>query len=141
MLKDINPTPAIGSGPGNFIVVGNQLFFTASDANGTELWKTDGTTLGTVMVKDINTNPSTGYNPGSLIAFNNELYFSANDGVSGIELWKSDGTPSGTILLKDIAVGTSTSSSSPAQLTVSGNTLYFKAWGRSSKRYCFFLEN
>src|SRR3954453_17872270 len=34
-------------------VVGDTLFFAASTADGTELWKTDGTEAGTVMVKDI----------------------------------------------------------------------------------------
>ena len=34
-------------------VFNNELFFAATDGNGTELWKTDGTESGTVMVKDI----------------------------------------------------------------------------------------
>ena len=34
--------------------VGSEIFFTASDpANGEELWKSDGTEAGTVLVKDI----------------------------------------------------------------------------------------
>ena len=43
--------------------VGNQLFFEAYDGvHGVELWKTDGTTTGTVMVKDINPGAA-GSNP------------------------------------------------------------------------------
>ena len=35
--------------------VGDTLFFTADDGvNGNELWKSDGTEAGTVLVKDIN---------------------------------------------------------------------------------------
>ena len=34
--------------------MGGKLFFTANDGkNGRELWKTDGTKAGTVLVKDI----------------------------------------------------------------------------------------
>src|SRR2546423_522446 len=41
--------------PSHQTVVGNTLFFTADDGYfGEELWKTDGTLAGTVMVKDIN---------------------------------------------------------------------------------------
>ena len=53
MVKDIRS----GSGdsyPYDLAVVGNTLYFAANDGtNGTELWKSDGTASGTVMVKDI----------------------------------------------------------------------------------------
>src|SRR5262249_41796597 len=41
------------SSPINLINVNGTLFFTASDINGEELWKSDGTEAGTVLVKDI----------------------------------------------------------------------------------------
>ena len=70
-------------------VVGETLLFNASDGvSGAELWKTDGTEAGTVLVKDIN--------PGSLESFpvalgvvGETLFFRASDGVSGAELWKT----------------------------------------------------
>src|SRR5262249_32749884 len=45
-----------GSIPENLVGLGSALFFTA-DAGGVgrELWKSDGTPTGTVLVKDINT--------------------------------------------------------------------------------------
>ena len=44
-----------GSNPQYLTNVGGTLFFTANDGiNGTELWKSDGTAAGTVLVKDIN---------------------------------------------------------------------------------------
>jgi len=53
MVKDINS----GSGssyPNYLTAVGNTLYFKANDGtNGEELWKSDGTASGTVMVKDI----------------------------------------------------------------------------------------
>src|SRR5262245_46858856 len=39
--------------------VGYALFAANNGSNGTELWRTDGTLAGTVLVKDINTTSST----------------------------------------------------------------------------------
>jgi ELWxxDGT repeat protein len=88
------------------------------------LWKSDGTTSGTVMVKDINSGSGSSY-PNYLTAVGNTLYFKATDGTYGEELWKSDGTASGTVMVKDIRSGSG--SSSPSYLTAVGNTLYFQA--------------
>ena len=87
--------------------VGNTLFFQAYDGvNGGELWKSDGTAAGTVLVKDIRPGLSTSY-PGNLTAVGNTLFFTADDGVNGTELWKSDGTTAGTVLVADISFGDS----------------------------------
>ena len=70
--------------------VGNTLYFVADDGtNGVELWKSDGTSSGTVMVKDIYSGSSSS-SPYELAAVGNTLYFGANDG-NGDELWKCDG--------------------------------------------------
>ena len=54
MVKDINP--GLGdSGPSDLTNVNGTLYFQADDGvHGFELWKSDGTAAGTVMVKDIN---------------------------------------------------------------------------------------
>ncbi len=54
-VLDINTDPnSFSSYPSSFTTVGPTLYFTAStDATGVELWKSDGTTAGTVLVKDI----------------------------------------------------------------------------------------
>ena len=65
-----------------------------------ELWKSDGTANGTVVVKDINIFGGDS-DPSYLTSVGNTLYFSADDDVSEIELWKSDGTTNGTVLAAD----------------------------------------
>src|SRR5688500_18529549 len=72
-----------------------------------ELWKTDGSSSGTVMVKDINPGAADGIGEGIPAAFNDKLYFSAITPGMGAEAWMSDGTEAGTVLLKDLMPGPS----------------------------------
>ncbi len=103
--------------------VGGLLFFNANDGiSGYELWKSDGTAAGTVLVRNIRTG-SAGSNPGYLTNSGGTLYFAANDGTTGTELWKSDGTAAGTVLVSDLVTGST--SGLPRRLTDVSGTLYF----------------
>lgn len=83
------------------------FFFSASSAEGNELWMSDGTLANTKIVKDINAGAPDGItNIGGYIYTKQGLYFAANDGPQGNELWKTDGTTAGTVLVKDIFPGT-----------------------------------
>ena len=114
-------SPAISS----TVSIGNTFYFIADDQiNGPELWKSDGSAAGTVLVKDIYPG-ATGSYPASLTNVNGTLYFTATDPLNGLELWKSDGTTAGTVLVKDIYPGTE--GSKPVYLTNVNNTLYFAA--------------
>lgn len=131
LIKDINPGTA-GSNLQNSITIGNEIYFAANDGiHGQELWKSDGTAGGTVMVDDI--NPGAGSsNPADLTVVGSVVYFAANDGVHGTELWVTDGTAAGTKMVADINPGAA--SSNPANLTAGTYyrglpLLYFTAAG------------
>lgn len=92
------------SKPHSFVEFKGELYFSAINNNsGRELWKTDGTTSGTVLVKDINSNGDA--DPRRLTVLNNELFFTAKNGTNGRELWKTDGTEEGTVMVKDVLTG------------------------------------
>jgi ELWxxDGT repeat protein len=113
------------SSPSSLTNVNGTLFFTANDGtNGRELWMSDGTAAGTVLVKDI--IPGGAFsNPSTLTNVNGTLFFTVDNGTTGWELWKSNGTASGTGLVKDIYLGSA--SSAPLYLTNVNGTLFFTA--------------
>ena len=115
MVKDIRPGMTGGldlrEWTGGLVLgfglteVNGTLFFTADDGiHGAELWQSDGTEAGTVLVKDI-WPVGDGASPAWLTDVNGTLFFSAEDGLHGRELWVSNGTEAGTALVKDIWPG------------------------------------
>jgi ELWxxDGT repeat protein len=142
MVKDINPGNAEdppepdSSDPENLTVVGGTVYFAASDGvTGQELWRTDGTAAGTMLVEDI--NPGEDEEPGDpdssqidqMAGVNGTLFFQATDDTNGPELWKSDGTEPGTQILNgpDGINPTAGAGSSPYGMTAVGTTLFFGA--------------
>ncbi|MCW1913256.1 hypothetical protein OJ996_06720 [Luteolibacter sp. GHJ8] len=110
----------------NFEVCGDTLFLGANNRSlGKELWKSDGTPEGTMLVKDLCTG-SHGGGPNRFMRAGNFVFFSGHDLSHGYELWRTDGTTAGTLMLKDILEGKD-ASSYPKPLGVSGSTLYFTA--------------
>ena len=107
----------------------NDLVFylaTSSPSNiNSELWKTDGTTEGTIFLKEINPGPTGSRVAARMIKINNTTFFAATNATIGTELWKSDGTPEGTVLVKDIRSGSG--SSSPGNFAQLGSLLIFSA--------------
>jgi len=102
-----------------------ELYFAASDGvHGVELWRTDGSAAGTVLVRDIAPGPVSS-NPRELVVADGRLLFAAEDPFHGSELWLSDGSSAGTHRVQDIAP--EAASSAPADLTLVGDLLYFSA--------------
>lgn len=123
LLKDINP----GSGSSNPFLMpvynlefnasgeyqnfnyfdrnlnfNGSIFLSADDGvHGVELWKTDGTEAGTVMVKDINSSGD-GVNFDSYYYVKTGLFFAGNNGTDGNEPWISDGSAGGTSQIENI---------------------------------------
>lgn len=133
MVKNIDPRPNYPGFsspflPGRYItlpVVNDELYFYGSDmTSGDELWKSDGTEVGTTLVKDIFPGDSGSY-PVWLVGNGAKLYFVADNGTNGLELWQSDGSEVGTMMVADIISGSG--GSDPSSLTIIGNRLFFSA--------------
>ena len=71
------------------------LFAAATTEHGVELWKSDGTEQGTVLVKDI-VPGEVGSSPTQFIRIGEEVYF-ATHAEDSSTLWKTDGTEIGTL--------------------------------------------
>lgn len=103
----------------DFHVFQNQLFFRAyTNADGLELYKSDGTPAGTGKVKSIGFGANDGCQ-GDFAEMNGELYFVGFTTSNGGEIWKTDGTDTGTIAV------TTTLNETPEDLTAFANTLLF----------------
>jgi ELWxxDGT repeat protein len=88
LVKDINLLPP-SSWPADLVAIGNIVYFTTyTGVNGQELWRSDGTAAGTVLVKDIWPGSGSSFFYPSLTNVNGVLYFGANNGVHGQELWR-----------------------------------------------------
>jgi ELWxxDGT repeat protein len=98
LLSTLPPAPFGNSQ--SYMYVHGIVYFRAGDHRGSELWRTDGTAEGTILVKDI--APDGHSLAAPLLAFGEKLLFTANDGSTGEELWITDGTELGTIRLTDI---------------------------------------
>ena len=108
--------------------MGDRLFFSSADgSHGWELWQTDGTAAGTVLVKDIypGARGSTPRSRTRLTVLAHLLFFAATDPAHGPELWTSNGSTAGTRVLADINPGKS--GSFPTGPTVVDGGLFFQA--------------
>tara|TARA_B100001115_G_scaffold185112_1_gene191909 strand:- start:22913 stop:24046 length:1134 start_codon:yes stop_codon:yes gene_type:complete len=165
MIKDINPGNN-SSNPSGFYggsmassandegrdnpdmeVYNGEVYFIADDGvHGKELWKTDGTEEGTVMVKDIaqGNNSSIWFTGGLAVkewttVHQGMLYFVADDFIHGPELWRTDGTSAGTQMVLDFNNGSD--GSWPWQFNSVGDKLYFSMWDGDQRQLWYYWDN
>lgn len=115
--------PTLDNTNGAFIAASGTFYFRGMVGVDAELWKSDGTVSGTVLVKDINSTGSS--NVGNLIGVGDNIFFTADNGQNGLELWMTDGTAAGTAMVKDIKPGADPSLI--ANLTNVNGTVFFTA--------------
>ena len=88
-VADINPG-VLGSYPGKFVVFRDQVHFVADDGvDESEIWRTDGTEVGTVQVSSIQPGGYARLRDLTVVQVTpsqTALYFSGDDGVIGNEL-------------------------------------------------------
>ena len=88
-----------------------------------ELWKSDGTASGTMLLKNISQRPLDPGAVGPITGYNGRIYFSAAS-AEDVALWSSDGSEAGTVRVVDamrtVGVG------SPYELTEFDGKLFFR---------------
>lgn len=107
LVKDINPGPFSGIfyPPANAAVAGNTLYFNSvGNSLDAELWKSDGTEAGTVLVKDINPG-SQGSQQKFYAVYKDQLYFTAFAPDLGTELWRTDDLDGAVLAAGDACPG------------------------------------
>jgi ELWxxDGT repeat protein len=138
LCRDIR-AGSLGSDPRALTAFGNGVLFFADDGvNGSELWRSDGTLLGTQLVRDIGPGAIAG--AGSWIhapAGAERATFAATTGTSGLELWRTDGTTLGTVLHAELEPGFD--GSYPGLPARAGTSLFFAATTTTHGREPFVM--
>ena len=141
IVKDIvaGPTASNTANQYHLFSSGTYLLFAATaPAAGVELWKSDGTDVGTVPLLNINTASAgaASSNPSSFYLINSTVIFLATDATHGEEVWRTDGSVGNTSLLKDINPSGSISS-----IQIGPNTIPIPVFFHTFNNKAYFNAN
>ncbi|PQJ80055.1 T9SS type A sorting domain-containing protein [Polaribacter porphyrae] len=110
------------------VILNNEIYFEANNGtDGVELWKSNGTEAGTIMVKNVNTNNSIENGKGlfgGLVLLNNKIIFEAFNTNTNRELWITDGSSAGTTILNDNNPGIGWGAYLDDAVVINGNLLF-----------------
>jgi ELWxxDGT repeat protein len=143
VVKQITKETGISARATFFARAGNSVLFSASYKNiGQELWKTNGTEAGTVLLKNINLK-SEGSFAGYFTKVGNNVLFLAYDENDGFEAWKTDGTTSGTQRITSTYPGISSyfETNPPIKFLERDNKLFFTLYDTLNGREIRYFDN
>ncbi len=137
-----NSFDLISAAAGSLMPWNDLLYFSGfTPAHGWELWRTDGSAIGTYLVRDILPGPDSSFpgggaeiEPGDSGAATIEpkLVFRALVGPDDAQLFATDGSSAGTIQLTSIPTASNgnglTTSFAPINLTSVGEAVFFEAY-------------
>ncbi|HSK74854.1 MAG TPA: ELWxxDGT repeat protein, partial [Thermoanaerobaculia bacterium] len=104
--------------PEDFQILAGRLFFLAYNGTSQGIWKTDGTSQGTVLLA-----PRVSSSELFLVKAGPNLFFAAQSEENGVsQLWTNDGTPAGSVPVTAIQEGRS---SNPYSFTPLGDRVLF----------------
>jgi ELWxxDGT repeat protein len=103
---------------------GTLLFQGRNGSTGAELWRSNGTAAGTLLVKDLHPGPGSSL-PGEFTRAGGTVFFRSDAGSPSEKLWKTNGTRAGTQLLRAVDQFHNFGFFSPRDLTALGNNLLF----------------
>ena len=113
----------------SLIGFGDELLFFANDGiTGNQLWRTDGTAVGTVALAKV---PY----PENITFARDTLLFSRSN-----RLWRSDGTASGTAPIGRLNPARKGKQFPPNYLEAIGSTVYFDGWQERSGKELWSLD-
>lgn len=107
------------------VAVANSYFYFVTYGAGEDLWRSDGTESGTLLLKDMSTL-------SHLACVDDQAFFSGKEpGQTDVELWQTDGSPANTTQVKNIG---NAYSSNPGNFTTFNDKLIFTAYTQESGR-------
>lgn len=122
--------PAFGRREEDLVEFRGRLYFSKTREDGwRQLWKSDSTGAGTVVVAEFPPLSGSWGSPlSSLTPVGRQLFFTLEDDAHGRELWVSDGTGGGTRLVADLTPGPGNSALEPL-VAVGGRLFFFRTVG------------